>query len=587
MNIKLDYFRNNASDGNVYARCIGEESDFDIIYTLFEGKEKEHFSIKKKAYGDELVTFKLTSGCDYYLHAQLKLSNGQDVDLCSDIISTLPSSHFLPPTNCKIEDMTDIKGKLKITSEGRQDFIIQFYPGGYKRLQCEARHNVPLFFKARRYIDFAPCFDKKTLSGIIKKFPLSKKLRELYRVRQNLVNDDLLQLAQEIERLDYVEYCSLSGDPTSESLPSEWETYPQEIDTATITPDLTPYQGYLDNTARGMSVRAAWARNVTGRGVSVHMQDTGVWPDHEDLIGNITVVNNSYENRDHGTWSAGVIAASNNGIGMMGIAYDCRLFAYINTFTDFEKIVRDALPGDIVTASLGWDYSALPLVHHQAWWSMYRLLVSSGVVVVLLSGNGGLDLSQSVEFNNFGDSGVILATASHPDNRRRLEFSNYNFTRMIAAWGMDVATTGEGDLLNLGHPNRTYTANYGGTSASAPQIAGVLALIQSYAKSAYHVIFSGDQLYQIIRVTGHREGEADLIGPRPNVHAALEYVDYLLGPGEPTPPPPEYPLWRVGVQYEVGDRVSHLGLNYICRSRHVSNVGWQPQLAVTLWTRIP
>lgn len=47
---------------------------------------------------------------------------------------------------------------------------------------------------------------------------------------------------------------------------------------------------------------------------------------------------------------------------------------------------------------------------------------------------------------------------------------------------------------------------------------------------------------------------------------------------------PQVPQWSAGaVLYEVGDRVSHQGGVYSCIQRHVSNSGWSPTAAITLW----
>ncbi len=587
MNIELDYFSAYQPDGKLYAHCIGDVRNYSITYRLYNVYEPGRVDDTKNAYGEALVSFDLVSGNQYYLQAQVEIDDGKILDLYSDIILLHFSSLFPPPDTL---EKKAIKGKLEITSCDKLEFRIQFFPGGYKKLRHEQTGNIPFFHKVSQYIYFAPCFDEDSLQVMIKKFPLCAKLRELYRVEQDLANDELLLLARELEHLEYVEYCSLSGVPTADSSEYERDGWPQEMDVANVTPDLTQHQGYLNNAPTGMSVRAAWARNITGGGVGVRMQDTGYYGLHEDLVGNINVVSNSASNRTHGTSSAGIVGARNNGFGMTGIAFDSRIFAYSFTVDDLERIVRDALPGDIVTASLSWG--RYPLIDNQHWWSLYRLLTQSGVVVVMSAGNVGINLLRS-GMNDFGDSGVILATSSHPATGRRLAHSSFNFFRTIAAWGQGVATTGGGDLLNLGAPNRTYRNNYDGTSAAAPQVAAVLALLQSYAKSAYRVIFNTDQLFRIILDTGHREGEIDLIGPRPNAEAAVRYVDDLLSRGLLPPPvsrppvmPPRYPFWRLGRQYEVGDRVTHLELFYQCRTRNLSNIGWQPNLAPTLWQLI-
>jgi DNA-binding protein YbaB len=56
--------------------------------------------------------------------------------------------------------------------------------------------------------------------------------------------------------------------------------------------------------------------------------------------------------------------------------------------------------------------------------------------------------------------------------------------------------------------------------------------------------------------------------------------------GGSVPPPPTLPTWAVGVHYNVGDKVTHLGLDYRCRQEHTSQVDWAPPNVYALWERI-
>jgi len=226
-------------------------------------------------------------------------------------------------------------------------------------------------------------------------------------------------------------------------------------------------------------------------------------------------------------------------------------------------IVTEALPGDVVTMSLGQNANGVfvPLVHFRSEWDQIDRLVRSGVVVVIAAGNGESNLANP-PFVDHGDSGVIMVGACIPNTGRRIWFSNFNFRHMVNAWGEDVATCGYGDLFNPNNnPNRRYTGGYSGTSAATPQVAGVLALIQSHARNTYRTIFNNRQMLNIINETGSRQGVPDQIGVRPNAAAAIDMVDRLLGGGEPPPPPP-YPLWDARRQYLAPERVSWNGSNW-------------------------
>ncbi|MCX7747634.1 MAG: M4 family metallopeptidase [Clostridia bacterium] len=55
----------------------------------------------------------------------------------------------------------------------------------------------------------------------------------------------------------------------------------------------------------------------------------------------------------------------------------------------------------------------------------------------------------------------------------------------------------------------------------------------------------------------------------------------------PTPIQGEYPAWNPNsYSYQIGDKVSYNGNNYECVMAHVSNAGWDPVNAFTLWKKI-
>jgi len=47
-----------------------------------------------------------------------------------------------------------------------------------------------------------------------------------------------------------------------------------------------------------------------------------------------------------------------------------------------------------------------------------------------------------------------------------------------------------------------------------------------------------------------------------------------------------YPAWAIGVSYTIGMMVSYQGANYKCINNNLSNSGWDPVDAFTLWTPI-
>src|SRR5262249_41867783 len=107
---------------------------------------------------------------------------------------------------------------------------------------------------------------------------------------------------------------------------------------------------------------------------------------------------------------------------------------------------------------------------------------------------------------DLGDSGAIVVGACTPGrNFCRLTFSNHyedlpagDSRRVdVAAWG-DAVTSCATSVPNLFFPNENWNRSYGnafnGTSAATPQIAGLAACLQGFAKQFYGVPLSVAQV---------------------------------------------------------------------------------------------
>jgi len=118
---------------------------------------------------------------------------------------------------------------------------------------------------------------------------------------------------------------------------------------------------------------------TTGSGVDVAILDTGIDYDHPDLVDNIAGgvnytgwwyrdgnTNKMYwnDNNGHGTHCAGIVAASHNGSGVVGVAPDASLWAVKILGNDGSGYVSDIIQGlewcvdnniDIASMSFGGD----------------------------------------------------------------------------------------------------------------------------------------------------------------------------------------------------------------------------------------
>jgi len=219
-------------------------------------------------------------------------------------------------------------------------------------------------------------------------------------------------------------------------------------------------------------VPQAWEVTSGKASVVIAVLDTGIDKGHEDLAGKVIAeVNftNSPTADDiygHGTHVAGIIAAAaNNGAGIAGVAYDCRLMN-VKVADDngmffgsvAAKGVRWAVEhgADVINMSLfGMQPSqALEEAINYAW--------SRGVVVVAAAGNGiGTKPAYPAYYSN------CLAVVATDENDCVSSWSSHGDWVDVAAPGVDIYSTLPGDQYD----------NKSGTSMAAAHVSGLAGLL--------------------------------------------------------------------------------------------------------------
>lgn len=516
-------YRSADFDGRIYVKIMPASSSSQYEITLL----KDNYPLQCST-GKAAVFNNNDIGC---YHASVKVTdeNGMTFELKSkEIRITEPA--------CKKNIL-----QYRIAPETEES------PGAYDEidkylLYIKLSKGKSLLSLAKEPVAKLPLYHRMARSYSSEKIAINSVLNDIlpdtYYLSLNTTFNELVLLSKELEKLDYVLMCSVIPD-TSEMTPPVLPPFEAsvcseyKIITDEPTPDFVPLQTYLQPTSgniKGMNVLSAWHKNETGRAATVRHLDFGVYRNHEDLEGNITVVNSRPETQDcnHGTASTGCIAARADTSGVTGIAHDCDFYFYDTG--DLPKIVSDAMPGDIVSLDiqLRRDGKLLPVLDNRAWWDMINALTKSGVVVIMAAGNGGLDIGNaSGNMNQYGDSGATVVGACYHSSGRKIYFSNFNHsTSLINSWGdWSVVTTGYGSLQRKEGNNRNYSNNYSGTSSATPLCAGACALIQSYAISNFGICLDSYEMRKLIYETGSSEGEQDKIGKRPDVAAALAYLD--------------------------------------------------------------
>ncbi len=232
-----------------------------------------------------------------------------------------------------------------------------------------------------------------------------------------------------------------------------------------------------------------------GRGVLVAVIDTGVQTDHEDLIGNISegfdFVNNNefaYDDNGHGTHVAGIIAAHNNTVGVVGGAYSAQImpvkvlnaqgYGYLS---DVVKGIYYAVDNDarVVNLSLGTSYDSSVLR------DAISYAGSNGVLVVAAAGNNSEDTCLYPA--NYVEAICVVAT---DQDNKLARFSNRG-----------------GELSAPGVSNySTYIGNryayLSGTSMATPHVSASAALVFSFCTDC-----TANETREILRETSVDLGE--------------------------------------------------------------------------------
>lgn len=253
------------------------------------------------------------------------------------------------------------------------------------------------------------------------------------------------------------------------------------------------------------NVLGAWARGLTGAGVTIGIVDDSLQWTHPDLLPAYDAASSwdfgqndgdpspVHDNDSHGTAVAGVAAArGGNGIGVTGAAPGASL---AGLRIDFENQAGGMFSGATTHRSVGpgatidiknHSYGVgVPYIPRQQQIAALEASVGAGTIHVFAAGNerdahgpggGGID----------GDANK-KATASHPDaiavgalgaDGKHSYYSNWGANLFVTApssgAGLGVTTTDR--VGALGYDGGDYTNGFGGTSSATPLVAGVLAL---------------------------------------------------------------------------------------------------------------
>ena len=221
------------------------------------------------------------------------------------------------------------------------------------------------------------------------------------------------------------------------------------------------------------------AMGNTGKGIKIGILDTGIDYLHEDLSknykGGYNFIDNNTDARDynsHGTHVAGIIAALDNDIGVVGVAPDAYIYsvrvldyAATGTASDITAGLEWCLNNNIqiINMSLGACEDSISVRR------AIDVLYDNGILLIAAAGNSGNGMGTGDSIDNPARYDNVTAVGATDINDNRASFSSTGPKLEISAPGKDIYS-----LL----PGNKY-ASLSGTSMASPHVAGVAALVMS------------------------------------------------------------------------------------------------------------
>jgi subtilisin family serine protease len=315
---------------------------------------------------------------------------------------------------------------------------------------------------SRKIVVFKKSFDRVSSQDFLLKNSSALKIKSL-----KLINGTVVHMSHQAER-------ALKNQDEVLRIDDDFVIQTAQIQSATKgkkIPD-QPQQEFLWNMLL-IGAELAWPQ-MLGTSVRVAVLDTGVDLDHPDLYanikGHINIIKPKKSGDDdsgHGTHVAGIVAAADNAIGVIGVGPEIDLYAVkvldkkgAGWLSDLIDALDWCIDNDIqiINMSLGSleDNSSF----HEAVKNAYQ----AGIILIAAAGNYGQQ------------GGIISYPARYSETIAVSSVDQFGNLDPFSSFGNEIDITAPGVEVRSTYKDGYY-ALMSGTSMSAPHVTGTAALI--------------------------------------------------------------------------------------------------------------
>jgi subtilisin family serine protease len=239
-----------------------------------------------------------------------------------------------------------------------------------------------------------------------------------------------------------------------------------------------------------------WTQGLIGTGIKIAIIDTGIDLSHPDLKvagGTNTIVPaKSYaDDNGHGTHCAGIIAALNNNIGVVGVAPGASIYAVKALARNGKGYISDIIEGIQWSVNNGMQVISMSLGATSTVQSLHDAVAAAYAANLTLVAAAGNDSGRSVEYPAAYPE--VIAVSATDSTNTIASFSSVGPQVELAAPGVGILST---------YPGGKY-ATMSGTSMACPHVAATVALIIAAGRAS-----TPDAIRSILAATADDLGAA-------------------------------------------------------------------------------